>query len=172
MISGYRAGLTSTELLALRMRQLDKRPQDLARASNAIERSRIGSKEQFEKRFRHRLSQLPIQPGTLVLVRNSARDAGLVDKYAPRYSGPYIVHRQSRHGAYVLMELDGTFLRQGYAAFRLIPYRPRIPRDLSIDPILDAEADLDKDSESDLDTHQDSDSMGSRSSDSADEWQN
>ena len=44
MISSYRAGLSSSELLALRMRQLDKRPADLKRASKAIEKSRLASK--------------------------------------------------------------------------------------------------------------------------------
>ena len=162
MISAYRSGLTSIELLALRMRQLDKRPQDLLRASQAIKRSRIGSKEQFERRFRHRISQVPIQPGMLILVRNSARDAGLIDKYTPRYAGPYIVHHQTKYGAYVLTELDGTFLRQGYAAFRLIPYRPRLPRDLATDPVPDSVEDQDPGSNSQSTT--------SRSSVGTDEW--
>ncbi|TBU21359.1 hypothetical protein BD311DRAFT_782965 [Dichomitus squalens] len=127
MMPKFQAGLTSVELLSLRMRQLDKRPHDLERASNIIKRSRLGSKEQFEKRFQHRLQKIPIKPGTLVLVRNSARDAGLVDKYTPRYSGPYVVHRKTKGGSYVLTELDGTFLQQGFAAFRLLPYKRRLP---------------------------------------------
>ena len=66
-----------------------------------------------------------------MLVRNSARDAGLSGKYTPRYTGPYVVDQITKGGAYVLQELDGTFLRQGFAAFRLLPYKPRIPRDLN-----------------------------------------
>ncbi|RDX40918.1 hypothetical protein OH76DRAFT_1326605, partial [Lentinus brumalis] len=125
MISGYRAGLSSTDLLTLRMRQLDKRPADLEKASEAILRSRLASKAQFEKRFQHRLRRLPIRQGSLVLIRNSARDAGLDAKYAPRYSGPYMVHRQTKAGTYVLKELDGTHMRQSFASFRLLPYHPR-----------------------------------------------
>ncbi|KAI1782609.1 hypothetical protein LXA43DRAFT_850984, partial [Ganoderma leucocontextum] len=104
-----------------------------------IECSRLRSKEQFKKCFQHRINQIPIKPGTLVLVCNLACDAGLVDKYMPRYAGPYVVHRRTGHGAYVLTEMDETFLCQGYAAFRLIPYKPRLPRDLEADPEPDSE---------------------------------
>ena len=95
-------------------------------------------------------------------MRNSARDAGLVDKYTPRYSGPYIVHQKTERNVYILTELDGTFLRQGYAAFRLIPYRPRLPRDLATDPVPDSVEDQDPGS--------DSQSTTSRSSVGTAEW--
>ena len=59
MISSYRAGLSTAELLALRICQLEKHPKDIQRASDAIRRSRLASKAQFEKRFSHRLRQTP-----------------------------------------------------------------------------------------------------------------
>ena len=130
MISSYCAGLSSSELLALRMCQLDKRPADLKRASKAIEKSRLASKAQFEKRFQHRLHTKPLCKGQLVLIRNSVCDTGLVNKYTPRYSGPYIIHRETKAGAYVVKELDGTFMRQAVASFRLLPYLPRVLGDL------------------------------------------
>ena len=77
---------------------------------------------QFEIWFHYHLQKLPIKKGALVSVQNPARDAGLEDKYTCRYSGPYIVHQQIRNEAYVLKELDGTFMRQGFASFRLLPY--------------------------------------------------
>ena len=46
-------------------------------------------------------------------------------KSKPRYLGPYQVCRQSRNGAYILQELDGSVLRQKVAAFRIIPYISR-----------------------------------------------
>ena len=137
MISGYRAGLTSAELLALRIRQLDKRPEDIQRAAEAVKRSRIASKAQFEKRFRHRILKMPIEPGQLVLVRNSERDGPMPDKYSPRYLGPYIVDRRTKGGSYVLKELDGTFIRRAVAAMRLLPYKPRVPKHLQSEEISD-----------------------------------
>ena len=80
----------------------------------------------------------PLRKGQLVLIRNSARDTGLVNKYTPRYSGPYIIHRETKAGAYVLKELDGTFMRQAVASFRLLPYLPRVPGDLQDQQIADS----------------------------------
>ena len=55
MIKGYRTGLSSSELLALHIKQLDKRQKDIERAAKAIKRSRILSKAKFERKFHHRL---------------------------------------------------------------------------------------------------------------------
>ncbi len=46
-------------------------------------------------------------------------------KTKERFSGLYIVFRQSAGGSYVLIEPDGTVHRRGVAAFRLVPYIPR-----------------------------------------------
>ncbi|EIN03270.1 hypothetical protein PUNSTDRAFT_24201, partial [Punctularia strigosozonata HHB-11173 SS5] len=46
-------------------------------------------------------------------------------KSKPRYLGPFEVIGQSKGGSYVLRELDGTFIRQGVAPFRLLPYHAR-----------------------------------------------
>jgi hypothetical protein len=51
MIEGYRSGLSATELLALRIRQLEKRPEDIARAAAQLKKHQFASKQQFEKRF-------------------------------------------------------------------------------------------------------------------------
>lgn len=118
------------------MRQLDKREDDLKCAADPIRCSRIESKAQFEGKLRHRLLKGLIKPGTVVLIKDAAHDAGLVDKYTPRYSGPYEVVCCTKGGSYVIQELDGTPIRQGYAAFRLLPYKPRIPSDLECHPIL------------------------------------
>ena len=149
MISGYRAGLSSTELLALRIRQLEKRPEDIKRAADAIRKSRLRSKAQFEKRFKHRLRKKPIQPRQLVLVRNSERDAGLTSKYDQRYFGPFIVRRRTKGGSFVLEELDGTPLRKTVAAFRLFPYMPRISNSIRLDTQTNSDESSDPESGSD-----------------------
>ena len=133
----------------------------IQQAAAAIKRSRLQSKAQFEKRFRHRIQKVPLKPGTLVLIRNSRRDAGLSDKSSQRYFGPYQIHRQTQGGSYVLQELDGTFLRKGYAAFRLLPYRPRLQGSLH-----QIQSDS---SNSDLESQ--SGSSSSDSSESSDEWE-
>lgn len=133
MIEGYRSGMTSSELLALRMRQLDKREEDVARAADAIKMARMSSKEQFERRFHSRLRKIPLQPGQLVLVRDVSRDTNLAGKYTPRYAGPYEVVRMTKKETYVIKELNGAVLRQGFAGFRLLPYRSRVPSDLHLE---------------------------------------
>ena len=97
-----------------------------------------------------------------MLVCNLACDTGLTDKYTPCYSGPYIVHQQTKGGAYVLTELDGTFLHQGFAAFRLLPYKPRLPHDLHMDP--------DPTSVGDQGSETESNGSISADSESTDEW--
>ncbi|KAI0080199.1 hypothetical protein K474DRAFT_1576485, partial [Panus rudis PR-1116 ss-1] len=122
MISGYHAGLSSAELLALCMRQLDKRPEDISQAIAAIKKACFNSKTQFECKFQHRLLKEPLQSGGLVLVRNIRRESNFAEKHTHRYTGPFQIHRQTRGGSYVLKELDGTFIRRAVAAFRLLPY--------------------------------------------------
>ena len=125
MVDGFHSGMSSSDLLALRIRQLEKRPEDLARAAAIIKASRLRSKEQFEKHFERRLMKRAYKPGELVLVRNTAIEKELDRKTKPRYLGPYQVVRQTKGGSYVLQELDGTINRHGWAAFRLLPYFPR-----------------------------------------------
>ena len=49
----------------------------------------------------------------------------MLDKTKPRYLGPMVVIRRTQGGSYILGELDGSLSKLRYAAFRLIPYRPR-----------------------------------------------
>ena len=125
MVEGFRAGMTQTELLALRIRQLEKRPEDIEKATQILQMSRLRSKEQFEKHFKFRLTSHVFKENDLVLVRNSRVEKELNKKHKPRYIGPYEVVRQTKGGSYVLRELDGTVSRRGIARFRLIPYIAR-----------------------------------------------
>jgi hypothetical protein len=128
LVDGFYSGMSTSELLALRIRQLQKHPEDIARAAETLRQSRFKSKLQFEKRFRHRLQKKEHKSGDLVLLRNSKLDMsiGLDAKTEDRYLGPYEVHRKNKGGAYILKELDGSMLKgDPVAAFRLLPYITR-----------------------------------------------
>ncbi|KAF8217801.1 hypothetical protein K438DRAFT_1952666 [Mycena galopus ATCC 62051] len=55
MVNGFRVGLSTTELLTLRIRQLSKHPRDIKRASQTLRKARFRSKQQFERRFLKKL---------------------------------------------------------------------------------------------------------------------
>ena len=119
--------MTTSELLALRIRQLAKHEEDLATAAETLRQARVASREEFNRRFHARLIRKEHKPGSLVLIRNTHERRPKSD---PRYFGPYQVIRYTRGGAYKLAELDGTELADSVAAFRLIPYITRIKPEL------------------------------------------
>ena len=130
MIEGFTSRMSSVELLVLRMRQLERRPEDLAAAAAALKRARFKSKEDFEWKFRRRMRREVYKPGELVLLRNSEQEMRLNRKTKPRYLGPYEVCRRTKGGSYVLNELDGSTLHEGAAAYRLLPYVSRMDKRL------------------------------------------
>jgi hypothetical protein len=125
MIDGYRDGLSTSELLALRVRQLQQRPEDIAHAAEMLRKHRFESKERFEEKFHHLIRTTDFSPGQLVLMHNTAIVNQMNRKTKPRYLGPFVVDRRTRKGSYVLRELDGTYLQYNVAAFRLAPYIAR-----------------------------------------------
>jgi transposase InsO family protein len=146
MINGFTTDMTSSELLALRIQQLERHPADILQAAETLKKARFRSKAQFEKRFHKKLRHSLYQSGDLILLRNTAVEKELNRKTKPRYLGPYQIDRQTKGGSYVLKELDGTILRQAVAAFRLCPY---INRNASI---LETLAEEEPDSDSGLDS--------------------
>ncbi|KIY48500.1 hypothetical protein FISHEDRAFT_30873, partial [Fistulina hepatica ATCC 64428] len=122
LVEGYHKGLSTAELLALRIRQLMKHQEDLDRATGILKKSRFRSKAQFERRFEAKLCKEDFDEGELVLVRNSRIEMELNRKSKPRYLGPYEVERRNTGGAYELKELDGTRINYRFAANRLYPY--------------------------------------------------
>jgi hypothetical protein len=125
MIDGFKEGLSTSDLLALRVRQLEKRPEDIAQAAAALKKHRCKSKAMFEAKYHHLFNTTGFHPGELVLMRNTAVESSLNRKSKPRYLGPFIVARRTKRNSYVLQELDGTFMRKNIAAFRLAPYIAR-----------------------------------------------
>lgn len=137
MVQGFHQGMSHSDLLALRIRQLERRPEDVAHAADILRKTRITSKEHFETRFAHKLKKKSFGPGDLVLVRNTGIEREMNRKHKPRYLGPFEVVRQTCNGAYVIKELNGDVSRESVAAFRLLAYDPsgRNLDDLATDPI-------------------------------------
>ena len=125
LVDGFTSGLSSTDLLVLRIRQLERRKEDIATAAKTLKNARFRSKEEFEWKYRKRMKRDHYKPGDLVLLRNSGEEMKMNRKTKPRYLGPYEVIRCTKGGSYVLQELDGATLLEGAAAFRLLPYVSR-----------------------------------------------
>jgi transposase InsO family protein len=130
LVDGFTSGMSSVQLLTLRMRQLERRPEDLEKAAKSLKEARFKSKEEFEWKYRKRMRREIYKKGELVLLRNSEQEMRLNRKTKPRYLGPYEVCRKTKGGSYVLKELDGTILHEGAAAYRLLPYISRHNRSL------------------------------------------
>lgn len=145
LVPGFRHGLTTIELLALRVRQLEKKEEDVDRAAETIRKSRMRSKEVFEMRYKRRLTKREYKEGELVLVRNKAIEEELDRKHKPRYLGPFAVVRRTKGGSYVLKELDGSVSRRGIAASRLLPYYARDGQPISPDDLPWNENNVDED---------------------------
>ncbi|EGO21542.1 hypothetical protein SERLADRAFT_336556, partial [Serpula lacrymans var. lacrymans S7.9] len=122
LVHGFHTAMSTEDLIALRIRQLEKRQDDLQQAALTIRKTRLRSKAQFEKLYARRMFKNKYQPGELVLVRNTQVEKELDCKAKPRYNGPYEVVRRTKGGSYVLKEMDGSVSRRGIAAFRLLPY--------------------------------------------------
>ncbi|KAL3685370.1 hypothetical protein R1sor_003392 [Riccia sorocarpa] len=98
-------------LLALRIRQLEKREEDLADAQQKLKEARLKNKGRFDRT--HRLRPRPIQAGDWVLVYDSTLENqhSTVRKFSRRWFGPYVVVEARDNATYVLCELNGTQLR-------------------------------------------------------------
>jgi hypothetical protein len=143
--------LTTNKLLAIRVRQLEKRQDDLAAIHTHILKSRFVSAQWFEQQHEHTIQDFNFKPGTLVLVRNPGAEH---NKAKPRYCGPMVVVRRTRNSSYRLAELDGAVSKLRYAAFRLIPYHARSLSFIPVTRVVDRN-DLASVIADDLPTHDD-----------------
>jgi len=123
LVEGFKSGISTSDLLALHIRQLQKHESDIQRASQILLNARLRSKEQFNRRYAKKLQKDNYKKGELVLVYNSRLESTLNKfKVDPRYLGPFEVERRTSRGNYVLKNLDGTIHAEPYAAFRLYSY--------------------------------------------------
>jgi hypothetical protein len=86
LVDGFRPNMEPVDLLALIIRQLEKRESDLLAAQKSIVKLRLKSKEYFEKKYQRRLRTHDFKPGEMVLVRNNRIEKEMNRKHKPRYS--------------------------------------------------------------------------------------
>jgi hypothetical protein len=137
MVPALDAPMTTTELVAIRARQLEKRPADLEEIANRIYKSRQQSVEQFIADHKKAIIDYDFEPGRLVLVRNSGIELDLSRKTKPRFFGPMLVVERTPRGAYVLAELDGAISKNHFAAFRIIPYYARSQSSIPVTKVVE-----------------------------------
>jgi hypothetical protein len=101
--------MSREELLTARIRQLERRPEDVERAVEELRTARLRNKERFDRT--HRLPPKKIEEGDWVLVYDSSLDNQhkATRKFARRWFGPYVVTGVNDNGTYHLAELDGTY---------------------------------------------------------------
>ncbi|KAL3698024.1 hypothetical protein R1sor_012100 [Riccia sorocarpa] len=117
--------LDRDSLLALRIRQLERREEDLLDAQEKLKAAQLKNKARFDKT--HRLRPKPIQVGDWVLVYDSSLENqhSTVRKFSRRWFGPYVVLAVHDNATYSLQELDGTPLRIQVAGKRVKLFRRR-----------------------------------------------
>jgi hypothetical protein len=123
LVEGFKSNMTTIELLALRTRQIEKRPEDLAYAAEILKKARLRSKAQFNQKYARHSQKHTYKEEDLVLVNNTCLELTLTKfKTDPHYIRPYEIVRRTPRGNYVLKELDRTIHAQPYATFRIITY--------------------------------------------------
>ncbi|KAJ8481372.1 hypothetical protein ONZ45_g15329 [Pleurotus djamor] len=126
MVTGFRSEMNTAELLSLRIRQLEKREEDLEAAADTLRQMRCRSLEQFLKRYKHRIQKEIYDPGEFVVIRNNRHEESLSAlKTRDRYIGPFKIVKRTDRNNYVLQELNGTLMPDTVAAFRVLKYFSR-----------------------------------------------
>lgn len=140
-------GLTREDLLALRIRQLERRTEDIEEAIKRLKEARLKNKERFDRK--HRLRPKTIEEDDWVLVYDSSLDNqhSTTKKFSKRWFGPYVVKVVHDNATYSLRELDGTSLKLPIAGKRIKFFKRR--GDSLKDGGLDAEMELDEDENQD-----------------------
>lgn len=138
-------GLCREDLLALRIRQLERRPEDIEVAIKKLKEAREKNKERFDRK--HRLRPKAIENGDWVLVYDSSLDNqhSTVRKFAKRWFGPYVVKQVNDNATYLLRELDGTELKIPIAGKRVKLFRRRGHDSLLEDIDVNVESVIDED---------------------------
>ncbi|KAI0069942.1 hypothetical protein K474DRAFT_1566307, partial [Panus rudis PR-1116 ss-1] len=106
----------TSDLIALRLKQIARRESDIGKAIDKLNHERAKSTAAKNAR---KVPQVPLAPGTLVLVHQTWLDNQHGNKGKLRWAGPYVVRNIVDGRFYTLMELDGTVMKGAFAADRV-----------------------------------------------------
>ena len=117
--------MSREDLLALRIRQLQRRDEDVQIATERMKQCRLRNKERFDKT--HRLRPRKLQEGDWVIVYDSSLDNqhSTSRKFAKRWFGPYIIRQVNKNATYFLTEMDGVSLKLPIAGKRIKLFKRR-----------------------------------------------
>ena len=117
--------MSTEELLVARIRQLERRLEDVERATARVRKARIWNKAQFDRT--HRLRPRKIEEGDWVLVYDSSLENQhrSTRKFAKRWFEPYMVNGVNDNATYHLAELDGTRITTPVAGKRIKAFKRR-----------------------------------------------
>ncbi|KIO04672.1 hypothetical protein M404DRAFT_26133 [Pisolithus tinctorius Marx 270] len=116
--------LTTTELIAWHVHQLQKHQDDLDQVHDNILCTCFQSIQQFKDTFLHCIKDYNFTPGTLMLVHNSHVEKELNWKMKPGTLAPWSSFIRPLGAQYLLAELDGSISKLCFAEFCLLPYHP------------------------------------------------
>jgi hypothetical protein len=129
--------ISKEELLALRIRQLERRTEDIEIAKARLKDARLKNKKVFDKR--HRLRPKKIVKGDWVLVYDSSLDNqhSMARKFSRRWFGPYVVKKVENNATYHLLELDGIPLALPIARKKIKIFKRRDRTKIGIEALDD-----------------------------------
>ena len=112
-------------LLAILIRQLQFRTENIEKASTRLKVAKIKNKDRSDKI--KRIWPRNVQEGDWVLVYDSSLDNqySTIQKFTKRWFGPYEVRKITNNTTYFLNELDGTEIRIPIARKRIKIFKRR-----------------------------------------------
>jgi hypothetical protein len=108
--------LTTEDLIVHRACQLQWQLTNINDLCKKIYQAQLENMHRFALKHLTKIKNYKFTTGDLVLVRNTAIEKSLDHKMRPRYLGPYIVISRNTGSAYILVELDGTILKNTIGA--------------------------------------------------------
>lgn len=114
----WKKDMTTADLLVQRIRQLERKEEDMSLAQERMRKTRQTSREYMDKKKGHRTVK-PLLLGDLVLIHKTLLEKQWSHKVKDKWMGPYEIIGQLEGGSYWLREMDGTELAKPIAAHRL-----------------------------------------------------
>ena len=118
LFTDWTTDMTTEELIIARVKQIERRDEDMVEAIRKLRDARAASVAYLDKKMAHRL-RLPLEPGTLVLQHDTKLSKQWSHRVQDRWFGPFVVVRQHERGSYFVKETNGVERAQPVSAARL-----------------------------------------------------